>query len=110
MKKYIDSFLRSFEYTVLSAKYTLLFTINFLRVLSTFRFYDYEVIKKKCIFTRPSGKKMEFDREIIIRTSRITGFKKYKYGGGYMFNNPWNNPWRDYEDIEGREVLNYVSI
>jgi hypothetical protein len=53
---------------------------------------------------------MEFDREIIIRTSRITGFKKYKYGGGYMFNNPWNNPWRDYEDIEGREVLNYVSI
>lgn len=83
--------------------------INFFIALFTFHFYDYEIIKKECVLIRDKKIKKNFDRKIIVRTSRVTGSQTYKYRDGFMFNNPWNNRWRNYSGIKKMKVLQYVE-
>lgn len=81
-----------------SIRFSTKITKKFFIALFMWNFYEYRIETFSLDFSKiRKNRKDPIEMKIIIRKSLITDIEKYKYGGGYMFNNPWNNSWRYYD-------------
>ena len=80
-----------------------------LKALFTLTFYIYEY--DEVTITVPRSKHIDdFKMHRVIRTSTISGLKSYKFGDGYMFNNPHNNRWKPYFESSDKGPVIECSI